>query len=97
MSRTGILHARETILLASQILDRSSLFTKKRMLILTDYPRLICLKDAGPKVTVKSEVFLGVSMKGGNGMMKFEKAEGGEKVFVVKTVRSIFLPLPFMI
>lgn len=54
----------ETILCASPILDRTGFISKKRTLILTDYPRLICIKELPNKVTLKSEVFLGTSASG---------------------------------
>lgn len=63
---------------------------KKRSLILTDYPRLICIKDAPTKVTLKSEVFLGAALKGGvtkPGAVAFVRAEKeGERGLVIKTV-----------
>ncbi|GAA6056368.1 hypothetical protein JCM3770_005971 [Rhodotorula araucariae] len=38
---------------------------KPRTLILTDYPRLLCIKESPDKITVKSEVFLGSALRGG--------------------------------
>ncbi|ORY76542.1 hypothetical protein BCR35DRAFT_305789 [Leucosporidium creatinivorum] len=94
-SRSGILLPTETIVFASPILVRRGLFTKKRSLILTDYPRLICIKDAPTKVTLKSEVFVGAALKGGvtkPGAVAFIKAEReGERGFIIKTVSSRLL------
>lgn len=93
MNRTGILLPTETIVFASPVLVRRGLFTKKRSLILTDYPRLICIKDAPTKVTLKSEVFVGAALKGGvtkPGAVAFIKVEKeGHSGFVIKTV-SLF-------
>ncbi|GAA5996534.1 hypothetical protein JCM5350_001127 [Sporobolomyces pararoseus] len=66
--------------------------TKERTLILTDYPRLLCLKqrDNG-KISVKSQVFLGSALRGGvrkEGVSAFIAVEGlgsEGKGFVVKT------------
>ncbi|GAA5869524.1 hypothetical protein JCM1840_004447 [Sporobolomyces johnsonii] len=65
--------------------------TKERTLILTDYPRLLCIKEAPHKVSIKSEVFLGSALKGGvrkEGATAFVAVEpiGKDgKGFVVKT------------
>ncbi|GAA5844891.1 hypothetical protein JCM11251_004663 [Rhodosporidiobolus azoricus] len=64
---------------------------KPRTLILTDYPRLLCLKESPHKITVKSEVFLGSALRGGvrrEGVSAFicvEPAGREGKGFVVKT------------
>lgn len=70
--------------------------TKERTLILTDYPRLLCIKERPKKISIKSEVFLGSALRGGvrkEGVSAFIAVEelGTEgKGFVVKTV-SLFL------
>jgi hypothetical protein len=70
--------------------------SKPRTLILTDYPRLLCLKEspAANKISVKSEVFLGSALRGGvrrEGVSAFICVEPAGKEegrgFVVKTVR----------
>ncbi|BGP19729.1 serine/threonine protein kinase [Rhodosporidiobolus nylandii] len=68
----------------------SSHGAKPRTLILTDYPRLLCIKESPKKVTVKSEVFLGSALRGGvrrEGVSAFIHAEekDGGRGFVVKT------------
>lgn len=101
LNRTGILLPTETIVFASPVLVRRGLFTKKRSLILTDYPRLICIKDAPTKVTLKSEVFVGAALKGGvtkPGAVAFIRAEkDGHSGFFIKTVSRLYFartPLP---
>ncbi|GAA5940365.1 hypothetical protein JCM1841_003920 [Sporobolomyces salmonicolor] len=65
--------------------------TKERTLILTDYPRLLCLKEAPHKVSIKSEVFLGSALKGGvrkegaSAFVAVEPIGKDGKGFVVKT------------
>jgi hypothetical protein len=90
--RTGVLLPSETILFASPVLVKRGFLTKKRNLILTDYPRLICIKETPLKVTLKSEVFVGAALRGGvtkPGAMAFVRAEtDGDKSFMIKTVRS---------
>lgn len=72
------------------MLVRRGFLSKKRSLILTDFPRLICIKDAPTKVTIKSEVYLGAALKGGvtkPGAVAFVKAEKeGDRILVIKTV-----------
>ena len=86
MRRTGILLPSESIILASPILDRTAFLSKKRTLILTDFPRLICIKETLTKVTLKSEVFIATTAKGPS-TQSFVKADTeGDKIFVVKTV-----------
>ncbi|GAA5983375.1 hypothetical protein JCM11641_006050 [Rhodosporidiobolus odoratus] len=64
---------------------------KPRTLILTDYPRLLCIKESPQKITVKSEVFLGSALRGGvrrEGVSAFihvEQAGKEGRGFVVKT------------
>ncbi|GJN93854.1 hypothetical protein Rhopal_006913-T1 [Rhodotorula paludigena] len=64
---------------------------KPRTLILTDYPRLLCIKESADKITVKSEVFLGSALRGGvrrEGVSAFIHAEPTGKDgrgFTVKT------------
>lgn len=88
--RTGILLPSETILFASPVLDRGGFLSKKRTLILTDYPRLICIKETVHRVTLKSETFL--STASGSGKPTFLRADAeGDKVFYVRTVRSFSL------
>lgn len=95
--RSGILRPDELIICASPILDRTSFISKKRTLILTDYPRLICIKETDTKVTLKSEVIIITSPVSSNGTksnwnsnvgkLVFVKAEiEGERNFLVKTV-----------
>lgn len=69
--------------------------SKPRTLILTDYPRLLCLKESPNKISVKNEVFLGSALRGGvrrEGVSAFICVEPAGKEegrgFVVKTVRS---------
>lgn len=70
--------------------------TKERTLILTDYPRLLCIKETPKKISIKNEVFLGSALRGGvrkEGVSAFIAVEeiGKEgKGFVVKTVSSPF-------
>lgn len=79
---------RELILFASPILDRGGFINKQRTLILTDYPRLICIKETATKVTLKSEVFLGVNAPPKAGTSTFIKADAeNDRVFTVRTVR----------
>ncbi|GAA5903047.1 PDK1 family serine/threonine-protein kinase [Sporobolomyces salmoneus] len=65
--------------------------TKERTLILTDYPRLLCIKETPKKISIKNEVFLGSALRGGvrrEGVSAFIAVEelGTEgKGFVVKT------------
>ncbi|GAA5860844.1 hypothetical protein JCM8547_003866 [Rhodosporidiobolus lusitaniae] len=66
--------------------------SKPRTLILTDYPRLLCLKESPHKITVKNEVFLGSALRGGvrrEGVSAFICVEPSGKEegrgFVVKT------------
>ncbi|GAA5962953.1 hypothetical protein JCM21900_005356 [Sporobolomyces salmonicolor] len=65
--------------------------TKERTLILTDYPRLLCIKEAPHKVSIKSEVFLGSALKGGvrkegaSAFVAVEPIGKDGKGFVVKT------------
>ncbi|KAK4699382.1 succinate dehydrogenase (ubiquinone) flavoprotein subunit, partial [Phenoliferia sp. Uapishka_3] len=83
---TGVLLPRELILFASPILDRGGFINKHRTLILTDYPRLICIKETMAKVTLKSEVFLGVKSPPKAGVQTFIKAEAeNDRVFTVRT------------
>jgi len=71
--------------------------TKERTLILTDYPRLLCIKETPKKISIKNEVFLGSALRGGvrkEGVSAFIAVEeiGKEgKGFVVKTVSSLSL------
>ncbi|GAA5881585.1 hypothetical protein JCM16303_005499 [Sporobolomyces ruberrimus] len=65
--------------------------TKERTLILTDYPRLLCIKETPKKISIKNEVFLGSALRGGvrkEGVSAFIAVEelGSEgRGFVVKT------------
>ncbi|GAA6008515.1 hypothetical protein JCM11491_004505 [Sporobolomyces phaffii] len=65
--------------------------TKERTLILTDYPRLLCIKETPKKISIKNEVFLGSALRGGvrkEGVSAFIAVEeiGTEgRGFVVKT------------
>lgn len=69
---------------------------KPRTLLLTDYPRLLCVKEAPDKLSVKAEVFLGSALRGGvrrDGVSAFIAVEGrgtDGKEFVVRTVRGVF-------
>ena len=66
---------------------------KPRTLLLTDYPRLLCVKEAPDKLSVKAEVFLGAALRGGvrrDGVSAFiavESRGNDGKEFVVRTVR----------
>lgn len=86
---TGVLSPTEMITFASPVLVKKGLIKKKRALILTDYPRLICIKDSPTKVSLKSEVFLGQALKGGvtkPGASAFIKAlTEGDRVIVIRT------------
>lgn len=85
--RTGILLPRETILFASPVLDRGGFLSKKRTLILTDYPRLICIKETVHRVTLKSETF--IANPGSSAKPTFLRADAeGDKIFLVRTVRQ---------
>lgn len=69
--------------------------SKPRTLILTDYPRLLCIKETPEKISIKSEVFLGASARTAprrEGVSTFVSVEPSSKdpnAFTVKTVRSI--------
>lgn len=105
--RSNLLHPNETILLSSPVIDRSSfhLFSKKRTLILTDYPRLICIKETSSRVTIKCEIMLGypqgpslIGVGDEPGCAKFAKVEReGEKMFVVRSHVRFFGPTRSMI
>ncbi|KAK4049942.1 serine/threonine protein kinase [Microbotryomycetes sp. JL201] len=86
---SGILLPSETITFASPVHVKRGLFNKQRSLILTDHPRLICIKDAPTRVTIKNEIYLGKSLRGGitkPGAVAFVKAEHeGDKVLIIKT------------
>lgn len=56
---TACLLPQETVLYTSAVLDKTTLIKKKRQLLLTDYPRLLCLQDAKSKVRTKVEIVLG--------------------------------------
>ncbi|GAA5838956.1 hypothetical protein JCM9279_002550, partial [Rhodotorula babjevae] len=64
---------------------------KPRTLLLTDYPRLLCVKEAPDKLSVKAEVFLGAALRGGvrrDGVSAFIAVESrgtDGKEFVVRT------------
>ncbi|KAK4051522.1 serine/threonine protein kinase [Microbotryomycetes sp. JL221] len=91
---SGVLLPSETITFASPIQVKRGLFTKKRSLILTDHPRLICIKDGPTKVTLKNEIYLGKSLRGGitkPGAVAFVKAEtDGDKILVIRTSQRMY-------
>ena len=66
--------------------------SKPRTLILTDYPRLLCIKETPEKISIKSEVFLGASARTAprrEGVSTFVSVEPSSKdpnAFTVKTV-----------
>ena len=93
-NRTGILLPSESIILASPILDRTAFLSKKRTLILTDFPRLICIKETLTKVTLKSEVFIATAAKGSSTQSLLKADTEGDKIFTVKTVCPFLLPPP---
>ena len=84
--RTGILFPSESIILASPILDRTAFLSKKRTLILTDFPRLICIKETLTKVTLKAEVFIASTAKGPSTQTFVRADTEGDKIFTIKTV-----------
>ncbi|KAJ9474416.1 Serine/threonine-protein kinase PKH2 [Pseudozyma hubeiensis] len=62
------------------------MFTKRRQLVLTDFPRLLCVKETATALKVKSEVILairasrtngGTSGDAGGGQGDFERLSGG--------------------
>ncbi|KWU41517.1 hypothetical protein RHOSPDRAFT_22882 [Rhodotorula sp. JG-1b] len=65
--------------------------SKPRTLILTDYPRLLCIKETPEKISIKSEVFLGASARTAprrEGVSTFVSVEPSSKdpnAFTVKT------------
>ncbi|GAA5866043.1 hypothetical protein JCM3774_000004 [Rhodotorula dairenensis] len=76
--------------------------SKPRTLILTDYPRLLCIKESPEKVSVKSEVFLGSAARTAprrEGISTFVSVEPSSKDangFTVKTTtRSYKYEEPF--
>ncbi|KAI5481862.1 hypothetical protein MNV49_000139 [Pseudohyphozyma bogoriensis] len=87
---TGVFLPQETIVLTSSILDRTGFLTKKRTLILTDWPRLVCIKESLDKVSIKSEVGFGQG-GGGGATLRFLKAGAeGDRQFWVKTSQRTF-------
>ena len=50
---------REMIVYSSPITDRTSLFKKSRHLFLTDYSRLLCIKEHRTSVKVKHQISVG--------------------------------------
>jgi hypothetical protein len=90
----------ELATLSSMVTDRSGIFSKKRLLILTDYPRLLLARESKTRLKVKHEIFVGqrrVSSlaPSSNGQSNLEtlvevKAEGS-KGFRVFTVRAVLL------
>ncbi|GEM12600.1 3-phosphoinositide dependent protein kinase-1 [Rhodotorula toruloides] len=65
--------------------------SKPRTLILTDYPRLLCIKETPDYITVKSEVFLGSALRGGvkkegaSAFVAVEPSSKDSRGFTVKT------------
>ncbi|BGO95195.1 hypothetical protein NBRC10512_000978 [Rhodotorula toruloides] len=65
--------------------------SKPRTLILTDYPRLLCIKETPERITVKSEVFLGSALRGGikkecaSAFVAVEPSSKDSRGFTVKT------------
>ncbi|GAA95155.1 uncharacterized protein L969DRAFT_104645 [Mixia osmundae IAM 14324] len=53
---SNVLKPRELLVYSSEILDRSALFRKRRSLILTSFPRLLCVKENRTTVKVKCEI-----------------------------------------
>ncbi|GAA5992991.1 hypothetical protein JCM10908_000786 [Rhodotorula pacifica] len=70
--------------------------SKPRTLILTDYPRLLCIKETPDRISIKSEVFLGGSAKTAprrEGISTFVSVEPSSKDvngFTVKTTTRSF-------
>lgn len=64
---------------------------------MTDYPRLLCIKETPEKISIKSEVFLGASARTAprrEGVSTFVSVEPSSKdsnAFTVKTVSEILL------
>ena len=88
---TGLLGPTETILFASSVQVRRGFRTRPRELLLTDAPRLLCIKEMRESVTLKSEVLMGHGA--GDGERFVKAALESDKIFTVKTVSSA--PLPF--
>lgn len=71
--------------------------SKPRTLILTDYPRLLCIKETPEKISIKSEVFLGASARTAprrEGVSTFVSVEPSSKdpnAFTVKTVSLLLV------
>lgn len=59
MHRARVLLPREQILLSGAIMSRSTIFNKRRFLILTDYPRLLVCRVHKASVRVKHEILFG--------------------------------------
>jgi hypothetical protein len=94
-ARSNLLKLDETILLSSPVIDRSTfnLLSKKRTLILTDLPRLICIKETSSRVVVKCEIILGEDMPlSDNDAVRFVKVEreGTKNIAVKSSVSSSF-------
>ncbi len=81
---TGLLGPTETILFASSVQVRRGFRTRPRELLLTDAPRLLCIKEMEKSVTLKSEVLMGPG--GGEGERFVKAVLETDKVFNVKTV-----------
>lgn len=58
--RSRILLPREQVILSGPVMSRHGLFNKKRYLILTDYPRLLVVREAKTRIKIKHEILIGV-------------------------------------
>lgn len=84
---SGLLGPTETILFASSVLVRRGFRSRPRELLLTDAPRLLCIKEMEKSVTLKSEVLMGPV--GGEGERFVKAVLETDRVFNVKTVSMI--------
>lgn len=58
--RSRILLPREQVVLSGPVISRHGIFNKKRYLILTDYPRLLVVREAKTRIKIKHEILIGV-------------------------------------
>lgn len=58
--RAQVLLPREQITLSGAIMSRSTIFSKRRFLILTDYPRLLVCRVHKARVKIKHEILFGI-------------------------------------
>ncbi|GAC71514.1 3-phosphoinositide-dependent protein kinase [Moesziomyces antarcticus T-34] len=68
-SWTALLLPKELMLYSTPVAQKKTgagkMFTKRRQLVLTDFPRLLCVKETATALKVKSEVILALPSKAG--------------------------------